>query len=335
MLSMIPENKRNAVKLALVSTFGTESYDSIEQLTKGLSTALIFKITIGTRPYLLRVIIREDQMADPAHFFDSMTTAADAGLGPAIHYLSVEDRICITDFICEKPFSLREAREQIPTLLRKLHGLHSFRKRVSYFDVMGNFVKRFCESELLAKQQLLEIWDVYTKLVQVYPVDQAAGWVSSHNDLKPENLIYDGKRAWIIDWEAAFLNDRYLDLSVVGNFILDDEEQTDDFLAAYFQREASTYERSRFIVMQQLLHLYYAALLATLSSKNMPISLDTDGERFQSYHHKMWTGEISLHESKERLRYAAIHLKEFFRKQNDRVLQTAMTVLKSSKSIIK
>ena len=28
--------------------------------------------------------------------------------------------------------------------------------------------------------------------------------------------IYDGSKLWVIDWEAAFLNDRYVDLAIVG-----------------------------------------------------------------------------------------------------------------------
>src|ERR1022692_2472698 len=36
-----------------------------------------------------------------------------------------------------------------------------------------------------------------------------SNWVSSHNDLTPENSLFDGDRGWLVDWEAAFLNDRY------------------------------------------------------------------------------------------------------------------------------
>jgi thiamine kinase-like enzyme len=36
--------------------------------------------------------------------------------------------------------------------------------------------------------------------------------------IKFRYINFDGERAWLVDWEAAFLNDRYFDLDVVANF---------------------------------------------------------------------------------------------------------------------
>ena len=33
--------------------------------------------------------------------------------------------------------------------------------------------------------------------------------VSSHVDLKPDNMLFDGERVWLVDWQAGFANDRY------------------------------------------------------------------------------------------------------------------------------
>lgn len=35
--------------------------------------------------------------------------------------------------------------------------------------------------------------------------------------MKPENILFDGVRSRLVDWEAASLNDRYTDLAVVAN----------------------------------------------------------------------------------------------------------------------
>jgi thiamine kinase-like enzyme len=36
--------------------------------------------------------------------------------------------------------------------------------------------------------------------------------VSCHSDPKPENILFDGQRVWLVDWHAAIVNDRYFDL---------------------------------------------------------------------------------------------------------------------------
>ena len=42
-----------------------------------------------------------------------------------------------------------------------------------------------------------------------------------HNDpFKPDNMLFEGNRLWLVDWEAAFQNDRYADLAVVANMIV-------------------------------------------------------------------------------------------------------------------
>src|SRR5438552_18782262 len=96
---MIPENKQRAVKIALQTAFGVNEFEDIQPLRKGLSSALVFKIIVRENPYLLRVITRTDAMADPTHYFACMKLAAEAELAPRIHYLSIADRISITDFV--------------------------------------------------------------------------------------------------------------------------------------------------------------------------------------------------------------------------------------------
>ena len=58
--------------------------------------------------------------------------------------------------------------------------------------------------------------------------------VPSHDDLKPENILFDGHRVWLVDWEAAFLNDRYFDLAIVANFVVTNDAEERAYLQEYF-----------------------------------------------------------------------------------------------------
>jgi hypothetical protein len=69
---MIPEAKRIAVARALREAFGVTEAEDIRMLTAGLSSALVFRIAVRGRPYLLRVITRTDAMNDPTRQFACM-----------------------------------------------------------------------------------------------------------------------------------------------------------------------------------------------------------------------------------------------------------------------
>lgn len=65
---MIPETKQEAVKTALQTTFGTPRYDDIKRLTTRLSNALVFRMEVQGKPYLLK-IARTNTLADPALYY--------------------------------------------------------------------------------------------------------------------------------------------------------------------------------------------------------------------------------------------------------------------------
>ncbi len=51
---MIPENKQPIVKNALQNAFGVNNYEEIEEMTKGLSNALTYRIVVKGKAYLLK-----------------------------------------------------------------------------------------------------------------------------------------------------------------------------------------------------------------------------------------------------------------------------------------
>src|SRR5215831_5155206 len=96
---MIPEEKCAAVRRGLREAFGVTSFEDICVLTKGLSSALAFRIVVRGSSYLLRIITRTDAINDPTRQFACMKAAAEAGIAPRVLYTSIPDRISITDFV--------------------------------------------------------------------------------------------------------------------------------------------------------------------------------------------------------------------------------------------
>ncbi len=94
---MIPEVKTEAVSRGLREAFGVTSFEDIYPMTKGLSSALVFRIVVRGSPYLLRIITRTDAINDPTRQFACMSAGAEAGIAPRVWYTSIQDRISITD----------------------------------------------------------------------------------------------------------------------------------------------------------------------------------------------------------------------------------------------
>jgi aminoglycoside phosphotransferase (APT) family kinase protein len=315
---MIPEAKQDAVRRALSSAFDVETYSAIEPLGAGLSSALIFRIEVGGRAYLLRVITRIDAVADPTRMIACMEAAAAVGIAPKVWHASVEDRVLITDFVEAKPFPA-DMDLRMASVLRTLHALPPFPKIFTYLDVMDGFVQRSVAAKLLPENEVTEFSEGYARLKAAYPQCES-DLVSCHNDLKPENLIFDGEKVWLVDWEGAFLNDRYCDLAVVANFYVEDEAAEKAYLDAYFGESAGEWRSAKFFLMRQWMSVIYAAYFLLLSAGLLkPVAGDVGFNggmvlpAFREFHQRIVAGEMSLLDRKTQTEYGLVHFREALR----------------------
>ena len=94
----------------------------------------------------------------------------------------------------------------------------------------------------------------------VYPWN-ASSPVSSHNDPNPRNIIFDGERLWLIDWETAFRNDPLTDVAILAENFAGTPELEDALLQGWLERPADQELRARLLLMRQLTRIYYGAIL--------------------------------------------------------------------------
>jgi len=328
---MIPEDKLIEVKRVLYSTFGVTTYDNIKELTTGLSNALVLRIEVQGKPYLLK-FARTDALSDPTlYYYSCMRAGVEAGIAPKIWYAGVEDGIYIADFVDLKPFPLVEAKNKLPEVLYKLHSLPLFTKTIHSFDTFNRFAKRFREMNILPENMTEDIFKSLERITNVYPRNME-DLVPCHNDLKPENILYDGKRAWLSDWEAAFNNDRYSDLSIIANFVVTNERDESDFLNKYFGRNATIYEHARFYLMSQIMHMsYISVFMLTVAATGKRIDINTIKKYdFRDFHNRMWKGEIDLAFNESRLEYALVHLEQLRQTLRTKRFEDSMRIVSNT-----
>jgi Ser/Thr protein kinase RdoA (MazF antagonist) len=305
---VIPVAKQPAVAAALHQTFGVREYDEIRPLSGGLSTALVFRIVVRGNPYLLRLTMPGAPSGNPAAQLASLLKAAEAGIAPHIWYADMQDGILIADFVEARAYPADMARLVGPTL-RRVHDLQGFQKPKigSYFDAMDRFVGAFRDANLLPPEHTDELFRRYADLMQVYPRNDSE-LVASHNDVKPQNMLFDGEGLWLVDWEAAFLNDRYVDLAIAANFFVRDDQEA-VYLDAYFGAPADPYQHARFYLMRQALHIFYATMLMVIASRaGAAIDSAATAPDFHEFHQRLISAEVKLTTPEERVQYALVHL---------------------------
>jgi aminoglycoside phosphotransferase (APT) family kinase protein len=309
---MIPPEKIEAVARGLREAFGVTEFDDIHVI-KDLASSKVFRVIVRGSPFLLKISTRA---SDPARHYGCMKAASDAGLAPRVWYTNNEDNISITDFVDAKPLPVSEALVRLPAVLRALHALPPFGRApfnttctflVNKGPMLDGFLEKFRAANILPQADSEEFLSRYAELAAVYPHDDIE-MVSSHNDLfKPDNILFDGQRVWLVDWEAAFLNDRYADLAVVANQVVTSDEEELAYLHQYFGTVPNEYQLARFHLMQQIAHLFYTMAFLFQGSLGQPIDWSGTVPEFRDYHRRMWAGDVDLAARDVKILYGRVH----------------------------
>ena len=333
---MIPQEKSAAVTRALREAFGVAEFEDVSTI-KDLASSMVFRIVVQGSPYLLKISLRTN---DPARHYASMKAAADAGLAPRVWYTSIEDRISIEDFVDNKPLPVTEALLRVPAALRRLHALPPFAGVPNHINTTcmflihegparDGFLKQFQTANILPKSESDELFARHAQLAGAHP-HQPADMVSSHNDLfKPDNMLFDGTRLWLVDWEAAFLNDRYADLAAVANQVVANGAEEKLFLQEYFGQAPDEYQLARFFLMQQVAHMFYAMAFLHMGSAGQRIDWSQSVPDFWSFQQRIWAREADLADKDVKVVYGRIHLERLLQNVRQLRYEEALRIISS------
>ena len=265
----LPAAQRHTAHAAITAVLGAAALATVRPVTGGVSGALVFLIEAGGRRFLLRMEGPASPLRNPHQYF-SMRIAAEAGIAPRLHYLDADDRVVMMDFIEDRPLETypggrrgwpgRSAR-----CSRKLQTLPLFPCFVDYPDIVDRLWAHVCRTGLFAdglldaaSQRLVQIRAAYAPRAEKH--------VSSHNDVLPRNVLFDGKRLWLVDWENGCRNDPLVDLATALDNFAPSPELEEVLLLAWLGHEPDHLPRNRLALVRALTRLYYAGVLFSASA---------------------------------------------------------------------
>jgi aminoglycoside phosphotransferase (APT) family kinase protein len=278
-LAALPQAKREIVRAALSAAFGAARIDAITPVSGGATSAAPLRVDIGKRRYIVRVEGAPSPLRNP-HQYDSMRIAAAAGFAPRLHFIDEKMRVAVMDFIEPQPLSAfpggpRALVQALGDAVRRLQAVPSFPHFVDYPDIVARLFAHVRRTGLFAPG----ILDAHVEHLARISAAYASGvtrLVSSHNDLIPSNILFDGERLWLIDWESAYCNDPMVDVSTLLDTLAMSPELENILLQAWLGRAADEAVRARLDVVRALTRLYYAGVFFSASAAASWTKAETD-----------------------------------------------------------
>jgi thiamine kinase-like enzyme len=171
----------------------------------------VWRVSTGSRVWALRVAQPEDTLGLDRHQEATATqTAAKAGVSPAVTH--AKDGVILLNWIDGRV--LRDADfdegavRRVARLLRAAHvpaplGLPTLADRVE------GMLSR-------AESRGAQVPDGLESVLRRVRAAEPRTAVLTHHDVWPNNLIDDGDRLWLVDWEFAGAGDGMFDLATVA-----------------------------------------------------------------------------------------------------------------------
>lgn len=310
--SFIPEQLHTAVHAGLSAALDARQIESVEPVTGGASGATTLCVHAAKRSFLVRVESVRNPFRNP-HQYTCMRIAAEAGIAPALHYVDDQTGVAIMDFIKARPLygypgGPLELVRALGSLTARLQSTAAFPVLLDYRVVVRRLTERlqarFAPGLLDSHRTALE------RICTSLPWDDSKH-VSSHNDPNPRNMLFDGERLWLIDWETAYRNDPLVDVAILVDNLAPTQEAQNALIESWSGRASDAALRQRLDAVRALTRLYYAGLLMVTIAPAAPIIGDLSALTQDEFKRRIGDGSLQAAAPETRIELAKMCLAGF------------------------
>jgi thiamine kinase-like enzyme len=259
-----------------------------ELLETGISRRS-FRVRLGGRDYVVHLggkDIRALGISRSAEQ-DATAAAARAGLGPDVAAYLPDEDVLVTRYIEGRPLRPDEVSEpdilaDLAESLKTLHRGARLRSTFSPFRIVEQY-RAIADEHGGGAGERYERAHALAQRIEPLLSGPDHAPVPSHNDLVPSNLIYDGERVRIVDWEYAGMGDRFFDLGNLSANAGFDEGDDEWLLTAYYN-EPPTARRFAALRLMRLMSDFREAMWGVVQDAISTLDFD-----FAAYADKHFT----------------------------------------------
>jgi len=209
--------------------------------------------------------------------YRNSVTAAAAGAGAPVVEYRPQDRLLVIGYIEGRTFGAADVagQENIPRIAAACRRLHAGARFVNDFD-MFDIQRRYLS---VARARGFRIPAGYDDLAPQFSAAEKAlavraeGTVPCNNDLLPANLIDDGERIWLIDYELSGNNDACFELGNIAAEAHLSPEALEHLVTAYYGMPRRS-KIARAWLLGGLVGMYGWTLWGAIQNGASPIDYD-------------------------------------------------------------
>lgn len=241
----------------LQKILGKEKISRFEKLFGGLSKAKLYQVDTNVRSYVVRNIGGFFSKPGIPQEIAIMKAASALGVSPHLYhsdeahgtiFMEKIDNILPPLFAPGFLYSQPDLMKEIARLLRLTHNIKPDPKIVTkrYWDYYLQESAKVVDLKPLSKEDAAIFKKFATK---EYPRGKE---VICHNDFHGRNILYDGKKVYLVDWEMSGFGPEFYDVAQFANFQTLTNDEGKAFLDLYLERPAKKEEYEQFVAMRQL-----------------------------------------------------------------------------------
>ena len=214
--------------------------DVAASLLSGGHVNTAYVVQVGETRYVVRIPGLSSVLLVPDRENERHDTAAAAASGVTPRVVEYLDdwQVMVQEYVdgetlTDATIALENRIPRLAGTLRTLHAGPRFRADFDMFRTVERWLRICDEREIAVPEGLTERMDRLRLAARALAV-LATDSVPSHNDLSTDNIIDDGRRLWLIDFEYSGNNDPCYDIADLASQAGLDDDRRAMLCEAYF-----------------------------------------------------------------------------------------------------